>query len=292
MTAITELARAKVNLTLRMRGRRPDGYHELESLIVFADVGDLLHFEPSGPVGVDVVGPFAAAIAGANLVETALARLAAAEPRLVLGRVTLDKSLPVASGIGGGSADAAALLRAVRRANPQLADSIDWTGIAARLGADVPICLRNEPGLVWGIGERIEAIPALPPLPAVLVNPLVPVPPDKTARVFTRLAAAPVTARPRPPEVAPARLASPETLLDFLRDEGNDLLAAAMATVPVIGEVRAALAQVTGCRFAGLSGAGPTCFGLFAAADEADAAAAALRERRPDWWIVATTLGR
>jgi 4-diphosphocytidyl-2-C-methyl-D-erythritol kinase len=291
MTAITELARAKVNLTLRVRGRGPDGYHELESLIVFAGVGDELHLEQSGAAGVDVTGPFAAAIAGANLVETAMARLAAAEPRLALGRVTLDKRLPVASGIGGGSADAAALLRAVRRANPALAGSVDWAGIAARLGADVPICFRNEPGLVWGVGERIEAIPVLPQLPAVLVNPLVPVPPDKTARVFARLAAAPSAARPHPPEVAPGRLASVETLLGFLRDEGNDLLAAATATVPTIGDVLAALAQVPGCRFAGLSGAGPTCFGLFATAGEAAGAAATLREKRPDWWIVATTLG-
>ncbi len=291
MTAITELARAKVNLTLRVRGRRADGYHEIESLIVFADLGDELRLEPGGPVGVHVVGPFAGAITGPNLIETALVRLAEAEPRLILGSASLDKRLPVAAGIGGGSADAAALLRAVRRANPSLAPGIDWAGIAAKLGADVPVCLKSEPGLVWGVGERIEAAPTLPPLYAVLVNPLSPVPSDKTARVFASLGAAPAMARPGAPLVSPTRLASLAALLDFLRAEGNDLLAPATATVPAIATVHAALAQAPRCLFAGLSGAGPTCFGIFAAAREAEEAAASLQEKRPDWWVAAAILG-
>jgi 4-diphosphocytidyl-2-C-methyl-D-erythritol kinase len=291
MTAITELARAKVNLTLRVRGRRCDGYHELESLIVFADQGDRVQLGPGGPVGVHVSGPFAAMIAGPNLVATALARLAVAEPRLALGSVTLDKRLPVAAGIGGGSADAAALLRAVRRANPTLAGDVDWAGIAAALSADVPVCLESEPALVWGVGERIEAVPDLPRLPAVLVNPLVPVPPDKTARVFATLGAPPVAAGASPPQVSPTRLATMAALLDFMRAEGNDLLAPATAVVPEIADVRAALASLPGCLFTGLSGAGPTCYGVFSSAEETASAAASLRRREPGWWVAAAILG-
>jgi len=292
MTAISELARAKVNLTLRVRGRRADGYHELESLIAFAEAGDRLQLEPGSSTGLHVVGRFAAAISGPNLIETALARLAAAEPQLVLGRVTLDKRLPVAAGIGGGSADAAAVLRGVRQANPTLAARIDWAGIAAALGADVPVCLESEAALVRGMGERMEAVPDLPRLVAVLANPLIPVPPDKTARVFARLDAPPAAPAVPPPLVSATQLTSTAALLDFMRAEGNDLLAPATAIVPAIADVRAALAGQSGCLYAGLSGAGPTCFGIFTTSEEAAAAAASLPHRRADWWVVATTLGR
>jgi 4-diphosphocytidyl-2-C-methyl-D-erythritol kinase len=292
MTAITESAWAKVNLTLRVRGRRSDGYHELESLITFADVGDRVRFEPGAAVGVRAIGPFAAAISGPNLIDTALARLAEAEPRLVLGSVTLEKLLPVAAGIGGGSADAAALLRAVRRANPAFAGAVDWVDIARALGADVPVCLTSDPALVWGIGENISAVPDLPRLPAVLANPLAPVPPDKTARVFSELKAPPAAAGASPLLVSPTRLETVASLLEFMAAEGNDLLAAATAVVPQIAEVRAALAGQAGCLFAGLSGAGPTCFSVFSGPQEAAAAAAALQQERPDWWVAAGVLGR
>ena len=153
-----------------------------------------------------VTGPFGAAITGENLVATALARLAKAEPGLVLGAVTLDKRLPVAAGIGGGSADAAALLRAVARANPARADSVDWGGIAASLGADVPVCLASAPALVWGVGDKMTMLPGLPSLAAVLANPLVPLPPDKTKRVFARLSAPPAPPVREPPLVSPTRI--------------------------------------------------------------------------------------
>jgi 4-diphosphocytidyl-2-C-methyl-D-erythritol kinase len=287
MTAITELARAKVNLTLRVRGRRADGYHELESLITFADVGDRLDLLPGGDAFVRATGRFADALVGPNLVETALARLAATEPRLVLGSVRLEKRLPVAGGIGGGSADAAALLRTVRRANPSLAGSVDWTGVAAALGADVPVCLAGEPALVRGKGEWIAPLPRLPRLAAVLVNPLAPVPADKTARVFARLEAPPAAA----PLPATPALESEAALLTFMRAEGNDLLAPATAVVPEIAGVMAALEGAPGCRLAGLSGAGPTCFAIFGSTPEAAAAAASLQKDRPGWWVAATTLG-
>ncbi len=291
MTTISELARAKVNLTLRVRGRRSDGYHELESLIVFADVGDELHLEPGGPLGVRVTGPFGAAITGENLVATALARLAKAEPGLVLGAVTLDKRLPVAAGIGGGSADAAALLRAVARANRARADSVDWGGIAASLGADVPVCLASAPALVWGVGDKMTMLPGLPSLAAVLANPLVPVPPDKTKRVFARLSAPPAPPVREPPLVSPTRIQTAAGLVQFMRAEGNDLIPAAAAIVPAIADVQAVMALLPGCMAVCLSGAGPTYFGVFSGAEAAALAAAALRQSHPGWWVLPAILG-
>jgi 4-diphosphocytidyl-2-C-methyl-D-erythritol kinase len=289
--AITELAPAKVNLTLKVRGRRPDGYHDIESLIAFAaGVGDVVRLAPGDRTGLRVCGPFAAAIAGNNLLEVALARLAEAEPRLALGSVVLDKRLPVAAGIGGGSADAGALLRAVRRANATLADSVDWAAVAAALGADVPACLESRAAFIWGAGENVALLPGLPRLEVVLVNPLTAVPPDKTARVFARIGAPPAGASREPPKF-PACFADAAALLAYMRAHGNDLMAAALELVPEIGDVRAALAAAPGRLFTGLSGAGPTSFAVFETAEEAAAAAAALRAGHPRWWVAATALG-
>ena len=186
MSAISERARAKINLTLRVLGRRADGYHLLESLIVFAGVGDAVTFEPGAPAAVEMSGPYASAIAGGNLVDTALAALAAADPILTLGRVSVDKQLPIAAGIGGGSSDAAAVLRAVRRINP--ANGVDWERLAAALGADVSVCLADRSSLVWGVGEHVEPVEGLPRLDAVLVCPQSAAPFGKTKSVFGRLA--------------------------------------------------------------------------------------------------------
>src|SRR6185295_156455 len=169
---IRELARAKINLTLTVRGRRPDGYHELQSLVTFAEVADEIEFHPGPDLGITCRGPFAPEIVGTNLVEATLRRLQDLGQGLRLGAVTLTKNLPVAAGLGGGSADAAAVLRAVRSANPDPADRVAWRDIAARLGADVPVCLVGQPTLMWGIGDRLEPLAQdLPELPAVLVNP-------------------------------------------------------------------------------------------------------------------------
>jgi 4-diphosphocytidyl-2-C-methyl-D-erythritol kinase len=187
---LTEFARPKVNLTLKVLGRRADGYHELESLVVFASgIADTLTLTPGAPVEVRVSGPFAAAIIGQNLVERALDRLGAIEPRLVLGSIDLQKNVPVGAGLGGGSSDAAAVLRLARRANPDLAETVDWHAVAAGLGADVPVCLDDRAALVRGIGENLTPLPELPRLPAVLVNALSEVPAAKTAEVFRRLGA-------------------------------------------------------------------------------------------------------
>lgn len=280
---ITEVARAKVNLTLEVLGRRPDGYHELASLVAFANLGDELTFDVLRPVGVSVVGPFAPTLAGENLIAVALRRIADAEPRLQLGHVHLNKQLPVAAGIGGGSADAAAVIRAVRRANPVLESAVDWLKIAVGLGADVPVCISSDTAWMTGIGDIVQAMRGWPVLHAVLVNPLVAAPSDKTAQVFRRLAAASISDQslPKPP-------ASGEAAIDFLASRGNALERPAMAVMPIVAAVKTALLGVPGCRYAAVSGGGPTCFGVF---DEPEVAARVLAQLEPTWWVRAVTLG-
>jgi 4-diphosphocytidyl-2-C-methyl-D-erythritol kinase len=287
MAEFTERARAKINLTLRILGRRADGYHALESLIAFADVGDAVHFAPGAPTRVHMRGAYAGAITGSNLVDDTLERLAAADTQLTLGSVEIDKQLPIAAGIGGGSADAAAVLRAVRRANP--ASPIDWAALAATLGADVPVCLADRASLVWGVGEHVEPVPGLPHLASVLVCPLGGAPLGKTKSVFARLSVPPAAASepPAPPPAFPTA----ETLIAHMRSVGNDLRAAAHAVLPASAAAEAALAALPDCLYVSLSGAGPTSFGIFADAARAGLAAEQLRSRNPDWWIVATTLG-
>ena len=287
MSAITERARAKVNLTLRVLGRRADGYHLLESLIVFADAGDVVTFEPGLAPATEMTGPYAAAIAGNNLVDTALAALAAADPALTLGRVRVDKQLPIAAGIGGGSADAAAVLRAARRINP--VSGVDWHSLAAALGADVPVCLADRSSLVWGVGEHVEPAEGLPRLDAVLVCPRSAAPFGKTRSVFGQLAvgAAEKASRPKPlPAFSGAR-----ALIDYMRGVGNDLRTAARTVLPDSAAAEAALNAEDECLYVSLSGAGPTSFGLFPDGAHAAAAAERLRARHPQWWIIATTLG-
>ncbi len=235
-------------------------------------------------------GPFAAAIEGDNLIDTALLRLAERAPELTLGEVTLEKCLPVAAGIGGGSADAAALLRAVRFANGSRSSAVDWAGIAAVLGADVPVCFLNRPALVTGVGEMLEPVADLPRLHAVLVNPLTPVPFGKTRKVFARLSVpnAPATAERAKP---PGPFAHAPALVGYMAAVGNDLMEAAMDVEPAIAQVQAALSATLDCKFAGLSGSGPTCYGIFATPEAAAAAREILRAEHPRWWIVATTLG-
>ena len=290
MSAVTELAPAKINLTLKVHGRRPDGYHEIASLITFTRASaDTIGLVPGTAPAVSVAGPFATAIEGPNLIETTLRRLAEADPRLVLGGVALEKSLPVASGIGGGSSDAAAVLRAVRRANPDRADLIDWLAIARSLGADVPVCLEGRPAFASGVGGNVFRLPFLPRLDVVLANPLCQVPADKTARVFACLKAPPIDAGGIPRQTLPLFANSAE-LLAAMRTEGNDLAAAAAEVVPEIARVRSALEDLPGALYVGLSGAGPTSFAVFASAQEAAEAAHLLKQARPRWWVAADTL--
>jgi 4-diphosphocytidyl-2-C-methyl-D-erythritol kinase len=283
---IGELARAKVNLTLVVRGRRADGYHELASLVTFAEASDVVTIETDAAAGqLTVSGPSAPDIVGENLLSRTMALLRQADPHLRIGAVHLHKNLPVAAGLGSGSADAAALLRAVRRANPERTAAIDWLDIAARLGADVPVCFHDGPALMWGKGERTAPLRSLPALDAVLVNPRRPL---ATGSVFAGLGRGPVLADgPAPTPPAFADLAG---LLDYMRAHGNDLEAPACALLPAISEIKALLAAQPDCRFAAMSGSGPTCFGLFSSPDAARAAAAAVAAAKPAWWVEPTVL--
>jgi len=285
---LTEEAFAKINLTLRVIGRRPDGYHELDSLVVFARISDRLSFSPGPVLGLTVHGSTADAAGpvSGNLVLRAARALAERVTPLQVGQFTLAKGLPVAAGIGGGSADAAAALRLLARANRLALDDPRVMDAARVTGADVPVCVDTRPRRMQGIGEILSAPLKLPNLPAVLVNPGVGVP---TKDVFAILGAPPIVGTPfRMNDEIPSQ---PEALLAYLADNGNDLEPAAMTLQPVIGEVLAALRALPGCRLARMSGAGATCFGLFASDAPAEAAARRLREVRPGWWVEATTLG-
>jgi len=292
--SLAEDAPAKVNLTLRVVGRRGDGYHELESLVAFADFGDRLRFSPGGELTLAVRGPSAqAAGEGAdNLVLKAARALAARCPGIALGAFRLDKRLPVAAGLGGGSADAAAALRLLARANGLAADDPRLYEAARATGADVPVCLDRRPRIMRGIGELLSAPLDLPALPAVLVNPGVAVPTKAVFAAWTDGArAAPVGAHLVALDLAAvARLTSREQLLSFLAAQSNDLERPAIALAPAIADVLAALRALPRCRLARMSGSGATCFALFSSAAAARAAAKILRGKYRHWWVRAGTL--
>jgi 4-diphosphocytidyl-2-C-methyl-D-erythritol kinase len=285
---LTESAFAKINLTLRVIGRRPDGYHELDSLVVFARICDRLSFTPASALDLTVQGPTAndAGPISDNLVLRAATALAERTAPLKLGRFTLRKGLPVAAGIGGGSADAAAALRLLARANRLPLNDPRLTDAARATGADVPVCLDPRPRRMRGIGDFLSEPLALPDLPAVLVNPGVSVP---TKDVFARLGAPSLTEVPD--SEADSVPHNREALFDYLAAMGNDLEPAALALKPIIADVLNALRALPGCRLARMSGSGATCFGLFASGRAATAAAKRLREAKPDWWARATVLG-
>jgi 4-diphosphocytidyl-2-C-methyl-D-erythritol kinase len=284
-----EHAPAKVNLTLRVLARRPDGYHELESLVVFADIGDRLSFARGGDLALTVRGPSAAA-AGAgddNLVHKAARALCARRPAIELGVFDLDKRLPVAAGLGGGSSDAAAALRLLADANGISRNDPDLYGAARATGADVPVCLDPRPRIMRGIGEKLSAPLALPRLPAVLVNPGVAVP---TKAVFAGWKPSPAAAALLD-EAPLARIATANELTGIVAQQANDLEPPAIALQPSIARVLAALRALPGCALARMSGSGATCFGLFGTPDEAAAAEKALLASHPTWWAKATTFG-
>jgi 4-diphosphocytidyl-2-C-methyl-D-erythritol kinase len=284
----SEFAPAKINLTLEILGRRPDGYHELRSLVVFArDVGDVLTLGAGRFSMVDTIGPFVAGIAGHNLVDRAVAAFSASASGVEPQKLTLEKNLPVASGIGGGSADAAAALRLLSDAHPQA--RFDLPEIARGLGADVPVCLRGRPVVMTGTGEHLEDVALPRDLFAVLVNPLVDVPENKTAQVFALLGAGPISGGT--PKEAPPHFSNTRDVVVYATARGNGLEAPAKKVFPVIDTVLSELSQLDGSLLAQLSGAGPTCFALFEMDSKAKAAAAALQARQPKWWIKPTRLG-
>lgn len=279
--ALAETARAKVNLTLRVLGRRTDGYHTLESLVVFADLADTLTLEKAAKNSLTVRGPFAGACGPAadNLVLKAAQSL----PGLEGGHFTLDKRIPAAAGLGGGSSDAAAALRLLARANGISEKEPGLLAVARKLGADVPVCLVPDAKIMRGVGEQLSAPLDLAGLAAVLVNPGVAVP---TREVFAAF---------QPSDGGARALNEPpsghEALLEWLSGYGNDLTRAAIALVPVISNVLGAIAAQPDCRLHRMSGSGATCFGIFNSPHTANAAAQALRKAQPGWWVAPVTLG-
>jgi 4-diphosphocytidyl-2-C-methyl-D-erythritol kinase len=286
---LSDQAPAKVNLTLRILGRRADGYHELESLVVFARLGDRLTLRPDGALGLDVDGPTAAAAGDIadNLVLRAANALAALTDGLRLGRFGLTKHLPVAAGLGGGSADAAAALRLLARLNDLAQQDPRLEEAARQTGADVPVCLQPRGRLMRGIGESLSAPLDLPVLPTVLVNPGVAVP---TKDVFAKLGLRNGETCGAADEADLRRLKDRDALMGYLGRHPNDLERPAVALQPVIAQALAALADQKGCALARMSGSGATCFGLFGSDAEAAAAAQALASVRPGWWVAATVL--
>jgi 4-diphosphocytidyl-2-C-methyl-D-erythritol kinase len=296
-TERSEFAPAKINLTLRIGRKRPDGYHDLKSLVVFAQIGDTLRLTRGPTLGLDVDGPTAtlAGPAADNLVLKAARALQAQIADLRVGHFHLTKSIPVAAGLGGGSSDAAAALRLLARLNDLPAQDSRVMAAARSTGADVPVCLDPQPRIMRGIGEVLSGALALPALHAVLVNPGVPVP---TGAVFAALARSRTGAAPAGIDDDPASQCleaggepSCAALMDALLASSNDLEAPAIALFPAVTESLAALRALASCRLARMSGSGGTCFGLFATANDAKDAAAALRHDHPGWWVQNTVLG-
>lgn len=279
----TELAPAKINLALHVTGRRADGYHDIETLAVFAATGDRIDVAVAARDSLVLTGPFAHSVPDddGNLVLKARDALRGAFPEAasLAFAIQLEKNLPVASGIGGGSSDAAAAMRAIACIAGINLDGPRAAPLARGLGADVPMCLAARPLIARGIGERLEPAGPMPALAIVLANPGVAV---STPEVFSRL-----ECRDNPP--LPLYRAPPDRdgLVSWLKTTRNDLQPAAIALAPQIGEALSAI-EATRPLFARMSGSGATCFGLFSTDLEAEAAAAAISVARPDWFVVAT----
>ncbi len=290
--AIRVAAPAKLNLYLHVLGRRADGYHRLDSLVVFARVHDTIAVRPAERLSLAVSGPFGAALAGEddNLALRA-ARLLAETAGVKEGaEIRLVKRLPVAAGIGGGSADAAAALKALTRLWRLDLGQTELLDLALRLGADVPVCLYGRAAFVGGAGEEITPAPTLPEVSAVLVNPARPL---ATADVFAARRgpySRPLLIAGRIAGRIAGAVADVTGLAAQLAPLRNDLTDGAAGLVPEIGAVLEALAAQPGCLLARLSGSGPTCFGLFSDETAAGRAAAAMAAAQPEWWALATRL--
>jgi 4-diphosphocytidyl-2-C-methyl-D-erythritol kinase len=280
---LLERAPAKINLTLQVRGRRPDGHHELESLVAFADVADTLKLRPAAEDRLEVTGPFAkmSGPTTENLVFKACAALRDRFGGLRGGHFQLEKHIPVAAGLGGGSADAAAALRLLAHANGWSLDDSRLMSAACDVGADVPVCLDPRPRIMRGVGEVLSRPLDLAPLPAVLVNPGVAL---ATRDVFARITNEQKT---RSVGDVPREL---DALIEFLKGSENDLTAAASACAPVVAEVLDVLQGLPAAKLVRMSGSGATCFALFRTTGEAAAAARRLSERQ-SWWVQTAILG-
>lgn len=278
-------APAKINLFLHVGSPAADGYHPLCSLVTFADVGDWVRLEWAETLSFEVEGPFSGELdAGAdNLVIRArdLALSAVRRPAPPF-RLTLDKRLPIASGLGGGSADAAATIGLLAQALALgEADRAALARAAGALGADLPMCVAGRPAVAEGRGDRLSDPPAFPQIAAVLVNPQVPSPTGAVYRAYDEAGALADVDRPR----LPARIGSAREMAAFLHAQRNDLEAPAVATQPAIGSVLEALRRQPGVLFARMSGSGATCFALCSDPAEARAVALAVGADHPGWWV-------
>ncbi|MDP1583459.1 MAG: 4-(cytidine 5'-diphospho)-2-C-methyl-D-erythritol kinase [Bradyrhizobium sp.] len=293
MPALTQEARAKVNLTLRVVGRRVDGYHDLESVVAFADCADSLSLTPGSSLNLAATGPLAQACGEPedNLVFKAAQLLSERVPDLVLGDFILDKVLPVAAGIGGGSADAAAALRLLAQANDLELDDPRLIEVARLTGADVPVCLASNACVMTGVGDTLQPL-SLPKMPCVMVNPRIAV---ATQDVFKALglrngqllvSATDVLRGTAWPEAG----ASLEDWVEALAAGSNDLEAPAIRIQPVIGEVLAALSASNGAWLARMSGSGATCFAIYENTADARRAAQQIQTDHPGWWVHAGVL--
>ena len=293
MPVLSDEARAKVNLTLRVNGRRADGFHDLESVVAFADCADRLTLTPGSDLDLKMSGPLAQACGETsdNLVLKAARLLSERVPDMKVGSFSLDKVLPVAAGIGGGSADAAAALRLLSQLNGLALDDPRIIEVAKLTGADVPVCVKSRGCVMTGVGETLQPL-SLPTMPCVMVNPGVPV---ATKDVFAALGlrngellvgATDVLLQDR----WPGGEASLEDWVEALAASSNDLEAPAMRVQPVIGEVISALNATNGAWLARMSGSGATCFAIYENTAEAGRAAEKLRRDHPGWWVHAGTL--
>jgi len=293
MAGLIEEGRAKVNLTLRVVGRRVDGYHDIESVVAFADCADRLTLTPGPTLGLKTTGPLAGDCGETanNLVLKVAQLLGERVPDLKLGEFTLDKVLPVAAGIGGGSADAAAALRLLARANGLANDDPRLVEVAKLTGADVPVCLASRACDMTGVGETLMPL-SLPIIPCVLVNPRVPV---ATGEVFAALGLRNGELLVGITDVLratawPEEGASIEDWVEVLAENSNDLEPPAMRIQPVIREVLSALNAANGAWLARMSGSGATCFAIFENTPEAQRAAQKIQPDHPQWWVHAGVL--
>jgi len=284
---VTREAPAKINLNLHVTGRRADGYHTVASLIAFADLRDTIQAGRAERLSLVVDGPFVIELEheANNLVLAAARALAEATGLSPAARIGLTKNLPVAGGLGGGSADAAAALDALCDLWGVRPDAAELDRIALSLGADVPVCRHGRPAMVGGVGETIQPAPALPAAWLVLVHPGVSVP---TGDIF-RARTGGYSAAPPAPD---GPLADAADLARFLEGSRNDLEAPARAVAPDIDDCLAALRETEGCHLARMSGSGPTCFGVYSDRATAEAAAAAIQGAHPVWWVRAAALRR
>lgn len=290
---LTVFAPAKINLYLHVTDKRPDGYHELDSLISFADIGDEIRIAPAEDFQFSIEGPYSGALQGkdssaapdsTNLVVKAVWALSQHVQKSPRFKITLMKNLPLGAGIGGGSADAAATIWGLLEYWKLAKDLDGLDALMLKLGADVPVCFACNTQRVQGIGEVFSDTPALPEVPVVLVYPGKPC---HTAKIFNHIGA-----HFSLPATVPEYFDGVDGVVEFLSATQNDLSSAAIQTVPSIRNALGALDQQDGCRLSRMSGSGSSCFGVFEDEQHAESAAIKLAEENPDWWVQCSWLGR